>query len=33
MKTKTKQERHGINKYIRIQAGDVPLLADLLHPG
>ena len=32
MKTTTKQERHGINKYIRIPAGDVPLLADLQVP-
>ena len=32
MKTTSKQERHGISKYVRIPAGDVPLLADLQVP-
>jgi dienelactone hydrolase len=32
MKTTSKQERHGISKYVRISAGDVPLLADLQIP-
>lgn len=32
MNTKTNQQPHGINKYIRIPAGDVALLADLQIP-